>query len=365
MIQNANLAKMHHSNTETETINYKYPQNKYDEPPLCGNCGKQGHLYRNCNKPITSYGIICFRKFIDSKSPAINISSNAKKHSRKNAISNHQLTKKNYQSSNSLTSYISDPEIILIQRKHTIGYMELIRGKYDPNNEEYLVKIFDLMTQEEKDNISSIRDYDILRNMLGSTAKLKNYKKEYYDGKQKFSELLKDQKLDIIISKSNSNHLQWDGPEWGLPKGRRSQNETDLDCAIREFLEETGIDPSDIIIYQNIIPLEEIYTGINNILYKHVYFIARMKETESDKIPEINIPDITMSSNLEINYITSNSSSNLIIDHNKPEQFNEVSNIKWCNFEECNRLIRPYYTNKISVIKKAFQMIKNLNGYFE
>ena len=28
----------------------------------CNNCGKQGHIYQNCKKPIISSGIIAFKK---------------------------------------------------------------------------------------------------------------------------------------------------------------------------------------------------------------------------------------------------------------------------------------------------------------
>ena len=34
---------------------------------FCTNCGKNGHLYHSCKKPITSSGIICFRKNKDNK----------------------------------------------------------------------------------------------------------------------------------------------------------------------------------------------------------------------------------------------------------------------------------------------------------
>ena len=29
---------------------------------FCNNCGKTGHLYHACKKPITSSGIICVKK---------------------------------------------------------------------------------------------------------------------------------------------------------------------------------------------------------------------------------------------------------------------------------------------------------------
>ena len=28
---------------------------------LCNNCGNNGHLFYNCRKPITSFGILCYR----------------------------------------------------------------------------------------------------------------------------------------------------------------------------------------------------------------------------------------------------------------------------------------------------------------
>ena len=28
---------------------------------FCNNCGNYGHLFYNCRKPITSFGIVCYR----------------------------------------------------------------------------------------------------------------------------------------------------------------------------------------------------------------------------------------------------------------------------------------------------------------
>ena len=35
---------------------------------LCNNCENYGHLFYNCKRPITSLGIICFRKNITNNS---------------------------------------------------------------------------------------------------------------------------------------------------------------------------------------------------------------------------------------------------------------------------------------------------------
>jgi 8-oxo-dGTP pyrophosphatase MutT (NUDIX family) len=41
-------------------------------------------------------------------------------------------------------------------------------------------------------------------------------------------------------------------PEWGFPKGRRNYNEKDIDCALREFSEETGYSKYSLKNIENI-----------------------------------------------------------------------------------------------------------------
>ena len=57
----------------------------------------------------------------------------------------------------------------------------------------------------------------------------------------------------------------------GFQKGRRNLRESDYDCALREFQEETGFERNEYEILRNIRPVEEIFYGSNNIRYKHVY----------------------------------------------------------------------------------------------
>ena len=44
--------------------------------------------------------------------------------------------------------------------------------------------------------------------------------------------------LKDLIDKSTT---RWEETEWEFPKGRRNFKEKDLECALREFEEETGI----------------------------------------------------------------------------------------------------------------------------
>ena len=78
---------------------------------FCGNCGKIGHIYKNCNEAITSLGILLYRNTPRGR------------------------------------------EYLLIMRKDSLGYVELIRGNYPLDDLEYLRNIIEEMTIIEKKKI--------------------------------------------------------------------------------------------------------------------------------------------------------------------------------------------------------------------
>jgi 8-oxo-dGTP pyrophosphatase MutT (NUDIX family) len=125
----------------------------------------------------------------------------------------------------------------------------------------------------------------------------------------------------------------WTETEWEFPKGRRDYKERDLDCALREFEEETGISKSNLHIIENILPFEEVYTGSNNKYYKHKYFLAYMKNQSG------------VEENLE-NF-----------------QKTEVSKLEWKTYEECLDCIRHYHLEKKQVIEKVNTLLKDYTIY--
>ena len=52
----------------------------------------------------------------------------------------------------------------------------------------------------------------------------------------------------------------------GIPKGRRNNHESNMDCAIREFTEETNIDKKNYKILNNLHCIQENYTGTNGLI---------------------------------------------------------------------------------------------------
>jgi 8-oxo-dGTP pyrophosphatase MutT (NUDIX family) len=133
--------------------------------------------------------------------------------------------------------------------------------------------------------------------------------------------------LNTLIDKSTT---LWKETEWEFPKGRRNYQEKDLDCALREFEEETGLSKKELKIIENIIPFEEIFLGSNHKSYKHKYFLAYTEKTKD---------------NLN-NY-----------------QQTEVSKLDWKSLEECLESIRPYNLEKKQLIININKVLQEYRLY--
>ena len=96
---------------------------------FCSNCGKYGHNIKKCEEPITSLGIISvkltnldfnsevFKKFLTSKYLDID---------------NYNFS--HIDNINRLEEFKNNIKFLMIQRKHSLSYIEFIRGKYDYDN---------------------------------------------------------------------------------------------------------------------------------------------------------------------------------------------------------------------------------------
>ena len=259
---------------------------------ICNNCGKQGHLFHQCKLPITSYGVIVFRKI------------------------------------ENVTQYL------MIRRKDSFGYIDFIRGKYIQHNVEQLQSIFNEMSVLERQNIQANPYETLWRNMWGDTNIGTQYKTEEMSSQKKFDTLKAGIQiegelvtLDTLINGCTTN---WVETEWEFPKGRRNFQEKDLDCALREFEEETGYSRCQINVVENLMPFEEIFIGSNHKSYKHKYFLAQMEEQE-DLLPDF--------------------------------QLTEVSKLEWKTLEECLESIRPYNLEKKQLILNINKVLQEYRLY--
>lgn len=250
---------------------------------ICNNCNKFGHFFHQCRLPITSYGIIVYR-------------------------------------TNKITKEV---EYLMIRRKDTFGYIDLLRGKYQSHNINKIQQLIDEMTNDEKRKILII-PFPELWNQLWSGQ---NSKTDETLISRKFEMLLNNENsvgLEALIENSETD---WEDAEWEFPKGRKNYQEKDLDCSLREFEEETGYNRSQINLIENVIPYEEIFIGSNNKAYKHKYFLACMNEsTDSDIMPN--------------------------------HQTSEVSKTEWKTIHACLNSIRPYSLEKKKIIYNVSEVIR-------
>jgi len=256
----------------------------------CSNCGKSGHNYRRCLAPIISLGIIIYKE-IDKQI-----------------------------------------KYLIIQRKNTLGFVEFMRGKYNLENLNYLKLLFEIMTIKER-NLIIKNDFDTLWNTLWLNKNNKHFYNEYECSKYKFNILkkgfIKNNSLVNLETIDTISHKKYSGPEWGFPKGRRNLRETDIQCAIREFTEETGVKSIDYNIL-HIKPVCESFMGTNNIRYKHIYYIAKAKDTLGDTIE---------------------------IDTNNINQISEISDIQWVSFVDVLKKIRSYNIEKKNMLEKLNKIL--------
>lgn len=257
-------------------------------PPLkyCQNCSRRGHGFRSCSKPITSYGIIAFQR------------------------------KKN-----------NDLHFLLIQRKDSIGYLDLLRGRYMENAKgknamlQNIKILIEEMIPEEVERLKT-KSFRELWDALWINHRCRAYVTDYKDAESKFAA------LDLSNLLANVE-CKWNKQEYGFPKGRRNGRETDLQCARREFEEETGLKSHDYTIVDDL-EIQEVFTGSNGKNYRHIYYIAELKDN-----------------------------ANVGIDKENITQMSEIRDVGLFSVKECLALFREYDLTKRSIV---VQLHRRLNA---
>ena len=283
------------------------------QPSHCSNCNKLGHFFRECKEPVTSYGIIAYRIRQPSTSlePAIlnNVGDDTL-----NGLDNKNI------------------EILMIQRKDTLGYIEFMRGKYIVTSADYIQSLFNQMTISELERLEKY-DFDTLWNALWNNQISRQYKQEYDTAIAKYNQLkiggpeTNHKSLDWYIQHANR---EWITPEWGFPKGRRGNRESEISCATREFKEETGLSDDQFHLVKNLLPIEENFLGSNRIQYRHRYYLAYCKQTTEVQLD----------------------TENAIMSR-------EIGDIGWYSFEKAMTLIRPYNIEKRQVLSLVEHILTN------
>jgi len=246
----------------------------------CNNCGTRGHLFRACRDPVLSCGLILANKSALPIDPTTST-------------------------------------LLMIRRKDSMSFAEFMRGKYDPADLDYVGRLIGNMTISEQRLLTETPIEDIWKSLWGD---------DHSNG-------------DLAVSKARFAQLDWptlvanhpsayEEPEWGFPKGRRIRGESDVECAIREFGEETNI-PRDAYVVLKNIRLEETFEGLNGITYRHIYFVALIQHPEMVDLAQ----------------------------RFTPMQRREISGIAWKTFDECSALVRPHHVQRGAMLDELRSVV--------
>ena len=306
-----------HESKVTESIQSNWMFHFQKNIKHCTNCGIPGHSYRDCQSPITSFGVLLFR---------VNNSS----------WSQDTVLTKTPHSITGFEGFTENLQVLLIQRRDSLGYVDLLRGKYSIHDVEYIKKQIAGMTDEEREKILN-RDFDELwAEMWGSESNDVQYKKDKENSRNKLMALREGITLDISGTTATLEDfvrncpVHWDTPEWGFPKGRRDGSESDLDCALREMREETGLNAEDVVVISNLEPLSETFFGSNRVHYCHKYFV-------------IFVPD----------------GNKVKYDITNPHMRREIGGLGWFSMNDALHKIRSENNEKREVLLRLGTLLRN------
>lgn len=324
---------------ENHWMGHKKGKYKSKAKLYCSNCGKFGHPYKNCRDPITSFGVINILITTDDSSVikniekqlSINVDEEGTNDQHSISISAAGIKFNGPNDMKTFCTYKDNIRFLMVRRRHTLGFLEFIRGRYNVDNVDGIILLFSQMTKEEIVQISKSTLDELWTESWSSDKNKSNFQHEFEDSKQKFNQLKhgveESLNLDFYVTDVKPT---WDNAEWGFPKGRRNFFETDLMCGIREFQEESGIIDGEYVILDKIKPIEEDLIGTNGINYRHIYFPAM---SITNKLPEI-------------------------VKNNKA-QSSEIGDIGWFTYEEAMSLIRPYHTDRQKLLTELYMYIIN------
>ena len=275
----------------------------------CTNCGQQGHMTKQCSQPITSFGAIVFRVRGGWNQPKSLLSSES-------AITGFE------------TVPISNIEYLLIQRRDSLGYIDIIRGKYKPDDYEYIRQQVRGMTEVEQQRLLTLPFDNLWEQLWGAPIEgSTHYRSEKESSRAKLEGLRTGTpSLTEIVRESTQ---KWLTPEWGFPKGRRDVGESEYACALRELKEETGLSETDVIPIKNMETIRELFFGSNRVQYCHKYYVFYVPAEKE-----------------------------LVYDTTNPHMRQEIGDLRWCSLDVGLQLIRPDNTEKREVLLRVSTLLR-------
>lgn len=229
-------------------------------------------------------------------------------------------------------------QIVLVKKPMTYHFCEFISGHYRKTDEVHLKKLFNNMTFHEKLDILSLKFslmwYRVYKTnpdqgfIQGASSFLS---KQYMRKKTKFeASFLHDGGVRLKRLMDDTTNAE---TLWEVPKGRRQEQigEEYVNAAIREFTEETNIQPHQYRLLLHIPPYIETYSDFGT-TYQNIYYYASALDEWT--------PTIKFSNNTQIS---------------------EVSAISWCSLVDIKNMKLDKNTHRrlLTLFKKISKKYKN------
>lgn len=167
------------------------------------------------------------------------------------------------------------PQVLLVKCRLTYSYNEFVFGKYKFWDNDKLIYLFNNMTVQEKLILQSCDFtkiwYHVWLRIPNADDNNNSFYQFYINCKSKFEKFIardNAKRLKMFIAKATSIETGWE-----IPKGRIQGKELELDCAIREVKEETGVPGKDYKVYHNLPPIVSSFTT-DHTVYVCKYYIA-------------------------------------------------------------------------------------------
>jgi len=282
-------------------------------------------MFHQCKMPITSYGVILFR-YLQHEGGGTSL------------------------------------QFLMIRRKDSFGYIDIIRGKYSLLNLEQIQNSFDEMSLEEKQRVLDEDFESLWKKMWGIETTQAAYRNEQTNSSKKFDILKQGIRVPGSLEECytlydfiHNSKTNWDETEWEFPKGRKNGQEKDIECAMREFEEETGISRHSISVIENVMPFEENFMGSNHKIYKHKYFLALWHPPSATTAGTHTLPPPGLGFAASPPHPPSSLES---------YQRTEVSKMEWKSLDDCLGCIRPYHLEKKRMIENIYRVLQEYTMYY-
>lgn len=167
-----------------------------------------------------------------------------------------------------LIVFVREPTIrfLLIQKRETYEYMTFMKGIWRTQSD--LNYLFSKMTKDER---CRLRDYtfDELWDDLFISKTYSYYTTGFSRSNARFRSIRHSIPKILDAIPTDATHLPWE-----FPKGKKCIGESYVDCALREFREETGLLTDFLKVNVDVVPIGEMFVGGDNKMYGTIYHIA-------------------------------------------------------------------------------------------